>query len=62
MKLVRGWGGHTWQYGVSLGDRVPEDMREWCLETFGTDRCFVGYWNVAFENEADRNWFMLRWS
>lgn len=66
MKLVEGWGvgwgGHTWQYGVSLGDRVTADVRKWCLETFDADRCYVGNWNVAFNNEADRNWFMLRWS
>ena len=49
-----GWGGRTWKYGVSLGDGVTADVREWCLETFAPDRCHVGNWNVAFVNEADR--------
>lgn len=62
MKLVVGRGGDRWQYGVTLGDRVPVDVKEWCLETFAPDRCHVGNWNVAFDNEADRNWFIMRWT
>ena len=62
MKIVVGWGDGSWKYGVSFDGHVPTDVKEWCLEMFDPDRCHVGYWNVAFKKEVDRNWFILRWA
>ena len=53
--------GHTYPYGFGFDSLVPMEVREWCHETFDGDRCHVGRWNVAFKNESDRDWFILRW-
>ena len=47
---------------------TPKEMRKWCSETFGREhyccfsRDFKNEIHFYFSNEADRNWFMLRWS
>ena len=54
--------GHTYPYGFGFDSLVPMEVKEWCLATYESDRCHVGYWNVAFKNESDRDLFLLRWS
>ena len=53
--------GNTYPYGFGFDSLVPTEVREWRHETFDGDRCHVGNWNVAFKNESDRDWFILRW-
>jgi hypothetical protein len=43
----------------------PESV-EWCKEHFGesnilTGRYSVLEWTIHFKNEADRNWYVMRW-
>ena len=43
------------------------DMYKWCVDNFGVsssrNRWFSrGFRSFLFKNEADRNWFLLRWS
>jgi hypothetical protein len=46
------------------------DMTEWCIDNFGetkgafepSQRWYSNNAKYWFRNEADRNWFVLRWS
>ena len=59
--LTYDWGGvDTWN-----------EMMEWCVATFGPapedgiwtpgSRWYANNARFWFRNEADRNWFLLRW-
>ena len=50
-------------YGVrfTVQFTVRAEMVRWCTEQFGRD-VSLGILMVAFRHEADRNWFILRWS
>ena len=50
-------------YGVrfSVKWNVRSEMFRWCTEQFDND-VSLGILMVAFRHEADRNWFILRWS
>ena len=57
-------------------DKLFEEKKEWCINhnskvrtwlLFKRDACyyytsFYGVYGWLFEKEADRNWFLLRWS
>ena len=40
---------------------------DWCIATYGNSTDLKGRWfplgyTIQFENQADRDWFMLMWS
>lgn len=50
-------------YGVNFVSTFKNttDIGRWCLEQFGSDVSF-GIFSFTFRYEADRTWFLLRWS
>ena len=49
----------------------PDEMWKWCKEQWGPcianeqtvwKTCDQGTYKYKFENKADRDWFILRWS
>lgn len=50
-------------YGIKFLSTVIDryEVYNWCLEHFGPDAS-VGVSVIIFRHEADRNWFILRWS
>lgn len=66
---------YTEQYlyyvALSFDDGMQLDLyKEWCSNTFGNefrkwyidDGNFTTSTKIRFTDEADRNWFMLRWA
>jgi hypothetical protein len=59
--------------GLRYAARLPHsvskvEVNEWCTETFGpsagltsNSRWFMLYYTIQFNEEKDRNWFILRW-
>ena len=63
--------GSNFPYHIRVGSPAAGDheMYDWCKETFGKSWTLDinGVWMIlwdgyAFKYEADRNWFVLRWS
>jgi hypothetical protein len=55
------------RYGVNWPTNVAqEEVIDWCNEHFGppgfTNRWMYLEYTVQFRQQADRNWFVLRWA
>lgn len=50
------------RYYVTISVIVTEEMKEWCRNNYKINTFAYGIYNLYFKNEADRNWFVLRWS
>ena len=62
-------GDHNFTYYfVTVAYHKLREMKQWCYKTFGdfgdetTQRWQVMGTAVVFRNEADRSWFIMRWS
>lgn len=51
-------------YGIQFQDTLllPVGVLAWCKEQFKDDNWRYLSRSIWFNNEADRNWFILRWS
>jgi hypothetical protein len=73
----RVYGARYWTvhpvFDFWVSDNAPwRDMMEWCVTTFGPtpkdgvftpgQRWYVNNAKFWFRNQADREWFVLRWS
>ena len=70
LKFKLGEGDEDHPYTVRFEETIysyPYDISTWCTETFNTgnfnkERCtFTTHW-IWFKHQADRDWFVLRWS
>lgn len=67
--VTYGYGTFYTVTDITLSFPKMKEVRNWCLETFGPPNSIQsgGRWNhvtsdmIYFKNEADLNWFMLRW-
>ena len=50
------------RYYVTISVIVTEEMKEWCRNNYKINTFAYGIYNLYFKNEADSNWFVLRWS
>lgn len=65
--IVKIFTSETGTYNVIVSWMMVGDMHDWCEETFGYSDFIRWYYDnsvetYVFQNEADRNWFVLRWS
>jgi hypothetical protein len=64
MKLICSRGTTNYPYQVLC--TITQDVVDWCEEQFGhqydSERYRFHYNSFFFADEADRSWFVLRWS
>lgn len=53
---------HHASYDYYARDSKNQELCEWCKQSFGRENYTASFNSFYFNTEADRNWFILRWS
>ena len=57
----------SYPYNAQQSGKEQDEIKQWCRDNFGEPNLIHGKWyplvfTIQFAIEADRNWFLLRWS